>query len=66
MGSVFESLTREAVEINGPQEVEELHPMLGILGKVLVDHLQGALKHILHDNGDLVLHQCLDRVSRLF
>jgi hypothetical protein len=47
------------VEVDGPQEVEELDAMLGELRKVLVDHVQSALEHVLHDHRDLVLHKAL-------
>ena len=48
------------MEVNGPQEVEELDAMLRELGEILVDHVQSALKDVLHDHGDLVLHKALD------
>jgi hypothetical protein len=55
--------TWEAVQVDSPQEVEELNTMLGELRKVLVDHIKSALEHILHDNWDLVLHKVLQRDS---
>jgi len=51
--------TWEAVQIDGSEEVEELDSVFGELGKVLVDHFECALKHVLHDDWDLVFHQCL-------
>jgi hypothetical protein len=54
-----EGHTREAVEVDGPQKVEELDAMLGELGEILVDHVQSALKDVLHDHGYLVLHKAL-------
>jgi hypothetical protein len=49
------------VEVDGTEEVEELDTMLGELGEILVDHVQGALEHIFHNHGHLILHQALKR-----
>ena len=47
------------------QEGEEVGPVLRVLLKVLVDHVQGALKHGVKDLGDLdgdvglqLIHHC--------
>ena len=48
---------REAVEVDSAEEVEEFDTMLGVFGKVLVDHVQRALEDVLHDDWYLVLHQ---------
>jgi hypothetical protein len=47
---------REAVQVDGSEEVEELDSVLGELREVLVDHLQSALENVLHDSRNLVLH----------
>jgi len=61
--SATEVHTWEAVQVNGPQQVKELDSVFGEFGKVLVDHVEGALEHILHDGRDLVLHERLVAVS---
>src|SRR5699024_6441584 len=61
--SATEVHTWEAVQVNGPQQVKELDSVFGVFGKVLVDHVEGALEHILHDGRDLVLHERLVAVS---
>jgi hypothetical protein len=53
------------MEIDGPEQVEELYAMLGELRKVLVDHLQGTFKDILHDNGYLFFHKSLQKIKLL-
>lgn len=55
--------TREAVKVDCSEKVEELHAVLWELGEVLVDHVESAFEYILHDDGDLILHQAL--LSRL-
>jgi hypothetical protein len=52
--------TWETVKVNGPKEVEELHTVLGELGEVFVDHVQSALKDVLHNHWHLVLHKALE------
>jgi hypothetical protein len=47
------------MQIDGSEEVEELHTMLWEFRKVLVDHVEGALEHILHDDRYLVFHKGL-------
>jgi hypothetical protein len=54
------------VEVDGPEKVEELDTVLRELREVLVDHLQSALKDILHDDGDLVFHERLVTVNIAF
>lgn len=47
------------MQIDGTEQVEELDSVLGELGEVFVDHVERALKHILHDYGHLVFHEVL-------
>ena len=54
-----ENFTREAVKVNGAKERKEFDSMLRELREVLVDHLKGALKNILHDSRYLILHESL-------
>ena len=56
-------LTRETVEVDSPQQVEKLNAVLWKFGEVLVDHFKCALEDILHNDGNLVLHQTLKLVS---
>ena len=51
--------SRKAVKINGAEECEEFDSVLRELREVLVDHLQCALKYILHDGGYLIFHKRL-------
>jgi hypothetical protein len=37
--------TGEAVKVDCAQHLEEAYTMLGILREVLVDHVEGGLKH---------------------
>lgn len=53
----------EAIQIDGLKKFEELHAMLRIFVEVLVDHLQSAAEHTVHDSGNLVFHQGLDDTS---
>jgi hypothetical protein len=53
-------LTREAVKVDGTEEAEKFNSVLWELGEVFIDHLEGALKHILHDCGYLIFHKSLD------
>jgi hypothetical protein len=63
----LEKHTREAVKVDGTKEGEEAHSMFRKFGEVLVNHFQCAFKHILHDNGNLVLHKSLElKVSKAF
>ncbi len=48
--------TWKATDIDGPQQLEECDPMLGVLGEVLVDHHQRGLEDVLHDDGHFILH----------
>jgi hypothetical protein len=50
----------EAGQVNGTEKLEELDTVLGVLGEVLVDHLKSAFKNVLHDDGNLVLHESLE------
>jgi hypothetical protein len=52
--------TREAVQVDGPEEVEELNAVLRVLREILVNHVQRAFEHVLHDHGNLVLHKALE------
>jgi hypothetical protein len=53
----------EAVQIDGLKKFEKLHAMFRILVEVLVDHLQSAAEHAVHDGGNLVFHQGLYDVA---
>ena len=55
----------EAVGVDGLEEGEEVGPVLRVLLKVLVDHVQRALEHCIEDLGDLdgdvglqLVHHC--------
>jgi hypothetical protein len=52
--------TWEALQVDGTQKIEELDSVFRELGEVLVDHLEGAFKHILHDERHLILHERLE------
>ena len=54
--------TREAVQVDGPQQIEELDTVLREVREVLVDHVQRAFKDVLHDDRNLVFHQILEPV----
>jgi len=47
------------VQVDGSKEVKKLDSMLRELREVLVNHLEGALEDIFHNDRDLVLHQRL-------
>lgn len=49
-------LTREAIEVNGSEKFEEFDAVLWVIREIFINHLQGTLKHILHDNWDFVFH----------
>lgn len=53
--SIYEHarLTREAVQIDCSQQLEEADAVLWELGKVLVDHVQSRLEHGVENGGDL-------------
>jgi len=46
--------SREAKLVDGPNKLEEGHPVLGELGKVLADHRQSGLKDGIQNGGDHV------------
>jgi hypothetical protein len=48
------------VKVDGTEEAEKFNSVLWELGEVFIDHLEGALKHILHDCGYLIFHKSLD------
>lgn len=47
----------ETVGVDRSQQGKELNAVLWELGEILVDHLQSALKDVLHDVWNLVLHK---------
>lgn len=49
----------ETEEVDGADEAEESQAVLGVLCKVLVDHVERALEHGVEHGGDLVRHQVL-------
>jgi len=55
----LEEFTREAMQVNGTEECEELDTMLREFGEIFVDHFQSAFKHIFHDSWHLILHERL-------
>lgn len=46
-------LTREAVEIDGSQQLEEADTVLWEFSEVLVDHVECGLKYGVKDSGNL-------------
>jgi hypothetical protein len=48
-------LTLEAELVDGPYKLKETNTVVRILCKVLVDHVQGHVKHRFQDNGDLLV-----------
>jgi hypothetical protein len=52
-------LTREAVKIDGAEECEKFDSVLRELREVLINHLECAFKHILHNGRYLILHESL-------
>lgn len=54
-------LTREAVEVDRPQQFEEAGTVFGELGEVLVDHVERRLKHGVEDSRNLGCKQWLPR-----
>jgi len=47
-------LTRETELIHSSKELEEPNSMLGVLGEILVDHVESALESCVEDRRDLV------------
>lgn len=54
-------LTWETVEVDSTKKSKELNTMLWELREIFVDHLKRTLEHILHDRGNLVLHERLNQ-----
>jgi hypothetical protein len=52
-------VTWEAALTNGTDEFEESNTVIGVLGKVLVDHVQCHIEHRLQNNGDAIIQQRL-------
>ena len=50
---------REAALVDLPEKLEEFHAVLGVLGEVLVDHVQGALEDSVEDRRYLFGHHAL-------
>jgi hypothetical protein len=53
----------EAVIVDRLKELKELHSMFRILVEVLIDHVESAFEHVLHDDWDFVFHHALQEVS---
>jgi hypothetical protein len=45
--------TGEAVQVDGPQQLVEAGTVLGVLRKVLVDHVERGLKHGIQNGWNL-------------
>ena len=50
---------REATLVDLSEKLEEFHAVLGVLGEVLVDHVQGALEDSVEDRRYLFGHHAL-------
>jgi hypothetical protein len=59
-------LTRETVKVDGAEECEEFDSVLRELREVLVDHLKGAFKDVLHNGRHLVFHEGLEMNQHVF
>ena len=53
------------MEVDGTKKGKEFDSVLGKLGEILVYHLQGALKDVLHDIRNLILHEGLQKSVRI-
>jgi len=51
--------TRETANVDSANQFEETNTMIGILCKILVDHVQSDIKYGLEDNWDLVVQKGL-------
>jgi hypothetical protein len=55
---------RETTQVDRSKKLEELDTVFWVLGKVLVDHVQGAFENAVHDVDNLIFHHALFKVSR--
>lgn len=55
----------ETVEVDSFQKLEELHPVLWILGEIFIDHLKCAFKNIFHDCRHFIGHETLLHISNV-
>ena len=58
-------LTREAIQVDIPQQLEEPDAMFRILREVLVDHVQCRLENCVQNGRDLWSQQMLKDTKRL-
>ena len=54
------------MKVDGAEEREEFHSVLRELREVLVDHLKGAFKDVLHNGRYLVFHEGLEMNQHVF
>lgn len=54
---------REAIQIDGLEQLEEFNTVFRVFGKVFVDHFERAFEDILHNCRNFVFHETLSAVS---